>query len=40
VILSNDRLRVEIADLGTVYQGPRFDWTGFITQVTLAWPPR
>jgi hypothetical protein len=35
VILHNDRLEVEIADLGTAYQGARFDWTGFITQVTL-----
>ncbi len=35
MILHNDRLRVEIADLETVYKGSRFDWTGFITQVTL-----
>ena len=35
MILNNDRLRVEIADLGTIYRGARFDWTGFITQVTL-----
>ncbi len=35
MILRNSRLTVEIADLGTAYQGPRFDWTGFIVQVTL-----
>jgi hypothetical protein len=35
MILENERLRVEIADLGKVYGGARFDWTGFITQVTL-----
>jgi hypothetical protein len=35
VILHSSRLAVEIADLGTTYQGTRFDWTGLITQVTL-----
>lgn len=34
ITLSNDILTVEIADLGA-YKGTRFDWTGFITQVTL-----
>jgi hypothetical protein len=33
-ILSNGILTVEIAEPGT-YKGTRFDWTGFITQVTL-----
>ncbi|WP_410512123.1 hypothetical protein PaeBR_19100 [Paenibacillus sp. BR2-3] len=32
--LSNGILTVDIADVGA-YQGSRFDWTGFITQVTL-----
>ncbi len=33
--LTTDRLTVDIADPGTYYAGSRFDWTGFITQVTL-----
>ncbi|MFF2017140.1 MULTISPECIES: hypothetical protein [Paenibacillus] len=33
-ILSNGILSVEIAEMGA-YTGSRFDWTGFITQVTL-----
>ncbi|SES89552.1 hypothetical protein [Paenibacillus sp. NFR01] len=33
--LSNGILTVELADVGS-YSGTRFDWTGFITQVTLA----
>jgi hypothetical protein len=33
--IHSDQLDVEIAPPGTVYQGTRFDWTGFITQVTL-----
>ncbi|MFF2912298.1 hypothetical protein [Paenibacillus sp. NPDC057934] len=33
-ILSNGILSVEIAEMGA-YAGSRFDWTGFITQVTL-----
>ena len=33
--LHSDRLTVEIASPGTLYQGTRFDWTAFITQVTL-----
>lgn len=35
IILESDRLTVEIAQPGTIYRGSRFDWTGFITQVTL-----
>ncbi len=35
MILRSDRLAVEIAEPGAVYRGPRFDWTGGITQVTL-----
>jgi hypothetical protein len=34
-MLNNSRLRVEIAQPGTIYQGTRFDWSAFITQVTL-----
>ena len=33
--LKNDRLCVEIARPGMVYNGSRFDWTGFITKVIL-----
>lgn len=33
--LSSDRLTVDLAEPGSVYRGTRFDWTGFITQVTL-----
>lgn len=35
IVLQSDRLTVEIAQPGSVYNGTRFDWTGFITQVTL-----
>ena len=35
ITLHSDRLAVEIAAPGTVYRGTRFDWTAFITQVTL-----
>lgn len=35
LILQNDRLKVEIAYPGSGYRGSRFDWTGFVTQVTL-----
>jgi hypothetical protein len=35
IVIQSDRLKVEIAEPGGVYQGTRFDWTGFITQVTL-----
>ena len=33
--LINDRLQVELDLPGRYYRGSRFDWTGFITQVTL-----
>jgi hypothetical protein len=33
--LSSTRLSVELATPGGRYRGSRFDWTGFITQVTL-----
>lgn len=33
--LRSERLLVDIAPPGTLYQGSRFDWSGFITQVTL-----
>lgn len=33
--LCNERLKIEIAEPGTLYHGPRFDWSAFITQVTL-----
>lgn len=35
LVISSDRLTVEIAAPGTAYTGSRFDWTAFITQVTL-----
>lgn len=35
IVLQSDRLTVEIAQPGSVYTGTRFDWTAFITQVTL-----
>lgn len=35
IALRSSRLVVEIAKPGAVYQGTRFDWTAFITQVTL-----
>jgi len=35
VIIKSSRLTVEIAQPGTVYAGTRFDWSAFITQVTL-----
>jgi hypothetical protein len=35
IVLRSDRLTVEIALPGEVYKGTRFDWSGFITQVTL-----
>jgi hypothetical protein len=34
--INSDQLSVDIAHPGSVYSGTRFDWTGFITQVTLA----
>lgn len=33
--LKNDRLKIEIQEPGEIYAGSRFDWTGFITQITL-----
>jgi hypothetical protein len=33
--LRSDRLAVEVAPPETAYKGTRFDWTAFITQVTL-----
>ncbi len=35
VVIKSGRLEVEIARPGTAYSGTRFDWTAFITQVTL-----
>lgn len=35
IVLQSDRLTVEISQPGVAYQGTRFDWSGFITQVTL-----
>jgi hypothetical protein len=35
ISIRSDQLAVEIARPGKVYQGKRFDWSGFITQVTL-----
>lgn len=35
ILLKNTRLAVEISRPGSLYAGSRFDWTGFITQVTL-----
>jgi hypothetical protein len=33
--INSERLSVTIAQPGKVYAGTRFDWSGFITQVTL-----
>lgn len=35
IYLANERLNAEIALPGTYYKGGRFDWNGFVTQVTL-----
>lgn len=35
IILHNSRLRLSILKPGKAYMGPRFDWTGFITEVCL-----
>jgi hypothetical protein len=35
IVLRSDRLTVEIAPPGSAYSGTRFDWSAFITQVTL-----
>ncbi len=34
-VLRSSRLEVEIAEPGTLYRRERFDWSGFITQITL-----
>ncbi len=33
--IKSENLTVEVAEPGSKYKGPRFDWTGFITQVVL-----
>ncbi len=33
--LENKHLKVEIQEPGSFYKGARFDWTGFISQITL-----
>jgi len=35
IVLESRRLKVEVAQPGTVYHRTRFDWSGLITQVTL-----
>jgi hypothetical protein len=35
IIIKSSRLKVEIASPAKIYRRARFDWTGFITQVTL-----
>jgi hypothetical protein len=35
ITIASDRLTVEIAHPGTVYDRSRFDWSGLITQITL-----
>jgi len=35
IILNNECLEVEISNPGAFYKGSRFDWNGFIMQVTL-----
>jgi hypothetical protein len=35
IVLKNNRICVEIARPGSIYQGSRFDWTGWIINVTL-----
>ena len=39
IVLTGDRLKVEIARPGEFYNGTRFDWSGHITQVTLDGQP-
>jgi len=34
-ILRNDRLEINIEQVGTVYSRSRIEWTGFISQITL-----
>lgn len=38
--IHSDQLTIEIAPPGYVYAGTRFDWTGFITQITLTTPEK
>lgn len=33
--LENNRLKVSIQEPGEIYEGSRFDWTGFISQIVL-----
>lgn len=35
IVIHSDRLAVEISRPGAAYSGTRFDWTGFVTQVSL-----
>lgn len=35
IYLQNERLKIEIQEPGLFYRGSRFDWTGFISQITL-----
>ncbi|MBE3039355.1 MAG: hypothetical protein IMZ62_11155, partial [Chloroflexi bacterium] len=35
ILLNSQRLEVEISTPGAAYHSTRFDWSGFITQVTL-----
>ena len=35
IVIRSERLAVEIAQPGSVYRRTRFDWSGFVTQVTL-----
>lgn len=33
--LENNRLKVSIQEPSEMYEGSRFDWTGFISQIVL-----
>lgn len=35
IIIKSDRLLIELSYPGKIYKGSRFDWTGFITNITL-----
>lgn len=35
ILLRSERLEIQVAEPGSIYWGSRFDWTGFVTQVTL-----
>jgi len=35
IMIQSNRVRVEIDEPGVLYTGSRFDWTGFVRQVTL-----